>query len=86
MSCGNKIVSLFHPHKKLILRNLRNISHYNVHLKTFIECIRIIKSSKNEYKVRYFVRNKNSFIAYLKLNLNNNKRRNIIYLTETSRL
>ena len=38
--------------------------------------MRNINRCKTDRKVRYFVRNKNSFIAYMKWNLNNNRRRN----------
>ena len=43
--------------------------------------MRNINRCKTDRKVRYFVKNnKNSFIAYLKWNLNNNRRRNILVL------
>ena len=41
--------------------------------------MRNINRSKVDRKVTYFVGNKNSFITYLKWNLSNNKRRNILF-------
>ena len=59
----------------------RNSSHCNVQLKHLLHLYIyvILNRRKTDYEVRYFVRNKNNIITYLKWNLNNNnKRRNII--------